>query len=96
MLRCITKTRSEASVYAKKALAELDQMLSHFEAFGNDVTVHLVPGLLYSVTHFRGAIIQVAREMRKNRRKQLEVLAAGGRYDSLVLLFFSLINFCSS
>ena len=84
MLRCITKTKSEASVYAKKALAELDQMLNHFEAFGNDVTVHLVPGLLYSVTHFRGAIIQVAREMRKNRRKQLEVLAAGGRYDSLV------------
>ena len=86
MLRCITKTRGEASGLAKKALSELDLMLGHFEALGNDVVANLAPGLLYSFTHFQGVMFQVALETRKSKRKQLDVLAAGGRYDGLVRL----------
>ena len=101
MLRCITKTRGEASAYAKKALNELDSILAHCESFGNKTPVNLAPGLLYSWAHFRGVVFQVAMQTRKKKRIQMDVLAAGGRYDQLVCtsalherIDFSKLRFC--
>jgi translation initiation factor 2-alpha kinase 4 len=40
-----------------------------------------------SVRHYSGAIFQVVRNVRKKARQMTEVLAAGGRYDTLLTQF---------
>ena len=47
----------------------------------------LTLGLISGVRHFSGAIFQVVRNVRRKSRQMIEVLAAGGRYDSLLSQF---------
>ena len=77
MLKCITKTRTEAGALAKKALSDLKDIIANAAILGCKMAPHLSPGLLHSVRHFRGVMFHVAKETRTQRKRQIEVLAYG-------------------
>jgi len=49
--------------------------------------VILAIGLLFNVTHFSGIVFQVINDMKRKNRAIVDVLAEGGRYDSLLTRF---------
>ena len=86
MLRGTLKTKGSASSIGRKALEELRRIWQHCEHLGCNFVAHLTPGLLYNIHHHSGIIFQIDAVAKRNRRNQLDVLAAGGRYDALVKL----------
>jgi len=49
--------------------------------------VTLAIGLLSNITHFSGIMFQVIYSMKRKNRITVDVLAAGGRYDTLLTRF---------
>lgn len=90
----ITKRKSgEASQLAKQALKELRTIAQTAEAFGVTYDFVVAPGLFYNVQQYSGMICQFLCELkRKHKHDNMEVLAAGGRYDSMIKSFRSIVE----
>uniref|UniRef100_A0A6P7FHC6 non-specific serine/threonine protein kinase n=1 Tax=Diabrotica virgifera virgifera TaxID=50390 RepID=A0A6P7FHC6_DIAVI len=82
----ITKKRSgEASQLARQALQELKVISQNAETYGVKYDMVISPSLVYNVQQYSGMIFQFACEFRKkHKHNTMEVLAAGGRYDSMI------------
>lgn len=51
------------------------------------------PGLVYNVQQYSGMIFQFACELKKkHKHNAMEVLAAGGRYDSMISWYRSIMD----
>ncbi|KAF7284929.1 hypothetical protein GWI33_017408 [Rhynchophorus ferrugineus] len=85
----ITKKKSgEASVLAKMALKELKAIASHAELYGIDFDFVIMPGLIYNIQQYSGMICQFVCEIkRKKKHDSKEVVAVGGRYDSMIAYY---------
>ncbi|XP_074662114.1 eIF-2-alpha kinase GCN2-like [Tubulanus polymorphus] len=88
ILRSITKTKGQAGSLAKKGLHELETISTNAEHLGIKLQITVNLGLLYNYNLYSGPIFQVVSQITGRKRKgMLDVLAAGGRYDSLISKF---------
>ncbi|XP_066996679.1 eIF-2-alpha kinase GCN2 [Anabrus simplex] len=86
--RAITRRKGEAAVLAKEGLHDLEIIVANTEALGVKCPIVIAPGLVYNVQQYSGMMCQFVCELKKKRRKGgLDVIAAGGRYDSLLAKF---------
>ncbi|XP_063231098.1 eIF-2-alpha kinase GCN2 isoform X2 [Bacillus rossius redtenbacheri] len=86
--RIVMKRRGEAASLAKQAFHELEAIISHAEALGVTWPISIAPGLVYNSHQYSGMMCQFVCELKKKRRKGgMDVLAAGGRYDSMLHTF---------
>ncbi|KAF5288488.1 hypothetical protein FQA39_LY15417 [Lamprigera yunnana] len=83
----ITKKKSsEAGILAKQGLQELKVITQNAEALGVTINIVIAPGLIYNAQQYSGMMCQFVCELKKKRRKGgMEVLAAGGRYDNMIM-----------
>ncbi|KAK4885013.1 hypothetical protein RN001_001284 [Aquatica leii] len=83
----ITKKKSsEASILAKQALQELKFIIQNAEALGVTINIVIAPGLIYNAQQYSGMMCQFVCELKKKRRRGgMDVLAAGGRYDKMIM-----------
>ncbi|CAH0551983.1 unnamed protein product [Brassicogethes aeneus] len=80
----LKKKSGEASQLAKQAIQDLKQIAQNAEAFGVTFDIIISPGLFYNIQQYSGMICQFVCEIKKKHKHSLEVLAAGGRYDSMI------------
>ncbi|CAG9859480.1 unnamed protein product [Phyllotreta striolata] len=90
----ITKKKTgEAGQLARQALQELKVICQNAEAFGIKYDMVVSPGLVYNVQQYSGMIFQFVCELKKkHKRDSMEVLAAGGRYDSMISWYRSIVE----
>ncbi|KAF5298737.1 hypothetical protein FQR65_LT09606 [Abscondita terminalis] len=83
----ITKKKSsEASILAKQGLQELKMIIQNAETLGVTINIVIAPGLIYNARQYSGMMCQFVCELKKKRRKGgMDVLAAGGRYDKMIM-----------
>ncbi|KAG1682245.1 eIF-2-alpha kinase GCN2 [Nymphon striatum] len=69
---------------AKHGLNDLKTIIDHLGLLGFSIPIIVSPMLAYNVSNFSGVIFQFVCELKKKRKSTIDVIAAGGRYDSLV------------
>ena len=72
---------------AKEALSDLKQIIETLKVFGVNQSIIIDFSLLYNLQYYNGVMFQIAVDY----YKRSEILAAGGRYDSLVNLYILII-----
>uniref|UniRef100_UPI0037E73EBF eIF-2-alpha kinase GCN2 isoform X2 n=1 Tax=Semicossyphus pulcher TaxID=241346 RepID=UPI0037E73EBF len=87
LLTLLTKQKTAVTQLAKQGLKDLEELtvLLHRLGVKQQVVVNL--GLVYKVQHHSGVIFQFVAFVRKRKRKVPDIVAAGGRYDHLILEF---------
>ncbi|CAG9763995.1 unnamed protein product [Ceutorhynchus assimilis] len=90
----VTKKKSgEASALAKLALQELKTIVQNAEIYGVTFDFVIAPGLVYNIQQFSGMICQVACELKKKRKHDnKEVVAFGGRYDTMISYYRNIME----
>ncbi|KAG5896432.1 hypothetical protein JTB14_022511 [Gonioctena quinquepunctata] len=90
----ITKKRSgEASKLASQALQDLKTITQNAEAYGVKFDIVVSPGLVYNVQQYSGMIFQFVCELKKkHKQKNMEVVAAGGRYDAMIAWYRTIME----
>ena len=84
----VMKRKTAVGQAARKAFHDLEAIESHATAFGVAQQILVNTSMVYNIQHFSGLIFQfVAANNRKRKRGGVDILAAGGRYDSLVAHF---------
>ncbi|KAG4084045.1 Serine/threonine-protein kinase [Neocallimastix lanati (nom. inval.)] len=68
---------------AKEALSDLKQIIETLKVFGVNQSIIIDFSLLYNLQYYNGVMFQIAVDY----YKRSEILAAGGRYDSLIERF---------
>lgn len=59
----------------------------------NQYDIVISPGLIYNIQQYSGMICQFVCEVKKkHKHHSLEVLAAGGRYDSMVAYYRNMVE----
>ncbi|KAK5647909.1 hypothetical protein RI129_002801 [Pyrocoelia pectoralis] len=88
----ITRKKStEASALAKQGLQELKIIIQNAEALGVNFNIVIAPGLIFNVRQYSGMMCQFVCELKKKRRRGgMDVLAAGGRYDGMIMSYRNL------
>uniref|UniRef100_T1IQL0 non-specific serine/threonine protein kinase n=1 Tax=Strigamia maritima TaxID=126957 RepID=T1IQL0_STRMM len=85
LFQSVTKKRGLAASFAKQGLYDLDLIIKHAEVLGIKPQIVVIPGLVYAINQFSGMFFKVVCELkRKNKKVCFDVIAAGGRYDSLI------------
>ncbi|XP_040575688.1 eIF-2-alpha kinase GCN2 [Lepeophtheirus salmonis] len=93
--RHITKRQNEAGHNVKKAIHELQVIISYCRTFGVEVDLVIAPSLVYNTGHFSGMYCHFVRKKPNyHKTKQCDVIAAGGRYDSILNGFYSDMSLC--
>ncbi|KAK7862324.1 hypothetical protein R5R35_005220 [Gryllus longicercus] len=86
--RFLIKRKGPVSTLAKQALEDLEQIASYTAELGVKCPMVITLGMLYNINLYSGMMCQFVCELKKKRRKVgIDVIAAGGRYDSLVAMF---------
>ncbi|KAL1501167.1 hypothetical protein ABEB36_006549 [Hypothenemus hampei] len=83
----ITKKRAgEASDLAKSALQELKCIAQNAEALGVQYKFVVAPGACSNMQHYSGMLCQFTCHLKKKKKNHdnKDVVAVGGRYDSLI------------
>ena len=87
-LQYLRKSRGAIGALAKQALSDLASFCDTAKAFGIEMPVVLKTCLAYNLSVFSGVIFQVvAEKKRKRKHGGIDILAGGGRYDTLVESF---------
>lgn len=60
----------------KRALSELETIVSHARAMGIRCDLIVAPSLVYNPGHFSGMVCQLVR---RRKKKRVDIMAAGGR-----------------
>lgn len=93
VLKTITKRKGEAAALAKDGLREIEIVISNIEALGVKWPVTVVPLLVHNIDQHSGVIYQITCELKRRRKKCGEdVIAAGGRYDSMLMSFRKILE----
>ncbi|XP_035388429.1 eIF-2-alpha kinase GCN2 isoform X2 [Electrophorus electricus] len=88
LINTLTKQKSTAvAQLAKQGLKDLEEVTELIKKLGVKLQVVVNLGLVYKVQHHCGVIFQFVAFIKKRRRTVPDIVAAGGRYDHLVLEF---------
>ncbi|XP_077394275.1 eIF-2-alpha kinase GCN2 [Festucalex cinctus] len=87
LLTSLTKQKTAVMQLAKQGLKDLEEVTMLLERLGVKLPVVVNLGLVYKVQHHSGLIFQFVAFIRKRKRTVPDILAAGGRYDHLILEF---------
>uniref|UniRef100_A0A669B3K3 eIF-2-alpha kinase GCN2 n=1 Tax=Oreochromis niloticus TaxID=8128 RepID=A0A669B3K3_ORENI len=87
LLSSLTKQKTAVTQLAKQGLKDLEELTVLLPKLGVKLMVVINLGLVYKVQHHSGVIFQFVAFIRKRRRTVPDILAAGGRYDHLILEF---------
>ena len=87
-LQNVRKARGVVGSLAKQALNELAAFCESAQAFGLEMPIVLQTCLAYNLSVFSGVVFQVVAEnKRKRKHGSLDIIAGGGRYDTLLESF---------
>lgn len=87
LLTSLTKQKTALTQLAKQGLKDLEELTVLLRRLGVKIRVVVNLGLVYKVQHHSGVIFQFVAFIRKRKRTVPDILAAGGRYDHLILEF---------
>ncbi|CAL8272326.1 unnamed protein product [Merluccius merluccius] len=87
LLDTLTKQKTAVTQLAKQGHKDLEELTSLLRRLGVKLQVVVNLGLVYKVQHHSGVIFQFVTFIRKRKRRVPDIVAAGGRYDQLVLEF---------
>ncbi|XP_037602746.1 eIF-2-alpha kinase GCN2 [Sebastes umbrosus] len=87
MLTSLTKQKTAVTQLAKQGLKDLEELTVLLHKLGVKLQVVVNLGLVYKVQHHSGVIFQFVAFIRKRKRTVPDIVAAGGRYDHLILEF---------
>ncbi|XP_067471062.1 eIF-2-alpha kinase GCN2 [Thunnus thynnus] len=87
LLTSLTKQKTAVTQLAKQGLKDLEELTMLLRRLGVKLQVVVNLGLVYKVQHHSGVIFQFVAFIRKRKRTVPDIVAAGGRYDHLILDF---------
>nr|XP_046269330.1 eIF-2-alpha kinase GCN2 [Scatophagus argus] len=87
LLTSLTKQKTAVTQLAKQGLKDLEEVTMLLRRLGVKLQVVVKLGLVYKVQHHSGVIFQFVAFVRRRKRTVPEIVAAGGRYDHLILQF---------
>lgn len=88
LINTLTKQKTAAvSQLAKQGLKDLEELTSLLRKLGVKIQVVVNLGLVYKVQQHCGVVFQFVAFIKKRKRIVPDILAAGGRYDHLILDF---------
>ncbi|XP_063764611.1 eIF-2-alpha kinase GCN2 isoform X3 [Eleginops maclovinus] len=87
LLTSLTKQKTAVTQLAKQGLKDLEELTVLLRKLGVKLPVVVNLGLVYKVQHHSGIIFQFVAFIRKRKRTVPDIVAAGGRYDHLILEF---------
>uniref|UniRef100_A0A7N6FEW4 non-specific serine/threonine protein kinase n=1 Tax=Anabas testudineus TaxID=64144 RepID=A0A7N6FEW4_ANATE len=87
LLTSLTKQKTAVTQLAKQGLKDLEELTVLLRRLGVKMQVVVNLGLVYKVQHHSGVIFQFVAFIRKRKRTVPDIVAAGGRYDHLILEF---------
>uniref|UniRef100_A0AAQ5XQL5 eIF-2-alpha kinase GCN2 n=1 Tax=Amphiprion ocellaris TaxID=80972 RepID=A0AAQ5XQL5_AMPOC len=87
LLASLTKQKMAVTQLAKQGLKDLEELTVLLHRLGVKLRVVVNLGLVYKVQHHSGVIFQFVAFIRKRKRTVPDIVAAGGRYDHLILEF---------
>lgn len=87
LLTSLTKQKTAVTQLAKQGLKDLEELTMLLRRLGVKLQVVINLGLVYKVQHHSGVIFQFVAFIRKRKRTVPDIVAAGGRYDHLILEF---------
>uniref|UniRef100_A0A4W6DTV1 non-specific serine/threonine protein kinase n=1 Tax=Lates calcarifer TaxID=8187 RepID=A0A4W6DTV1_LATCA len=87
LLTSLTKQKTAVTQLAKQGLKDLEELTVLLRRLGVKLQVVVNLGLVYKVQHHSGIIFQFVAFIRKRKRTVPDIVAAGGRYDHLILEF---------
>ncbi|XP_041809286.1 eIF-2-alpha kinase GCN2 [Chelmon rostratus] len=87
LLTSLTKQKTAVTQLAKQGLKDLEELTVLLHRLGVKLQVVVNLGLVYKVQHHSGVIFQFVAFIRKRKRTVPDIIAAGGRYDHLILEF---------
>uniref|UniRef100_A0A672HF79 Protein kinase domain-containing protein n=1 Tax=Salarias fasciatus TaxID=181472 RepID=A0A672HF79_SALFA len=87
LLASLTKQKTAVTQLAKQGLKDLEELPVLLRRLGVKLRVVVNLGLVYKVQHHSGVIFQFVAFIRKRKRTVPDIVAAGGRYDHLILEF---------
>ncbi|KAM7375697.1 hypothetical protein PAMP_005481 [Pampus punctatissimus] len=85
LLTSLTKQKTAVTQLAKQGLKDLEELMVLLCKLGVKLQVVVNLGLVYKVQHHSGVIFQFVAFIRKRKRIVPDIVAAGGRYDHLIL-----------
>ncbi|XP_024125468.1 eIF-2-alpha kinase GCN2 [Oryzias melastigma] len=89
LLATLTKQKTAVTQLAKQGLKDLEELILLLRRLGVKLRVVVNLGLVYKVQHHSGVIFQFVAFIRKRKRTVPDIVAAGGRYDHLIVEFRS-------
>ncbi|XP_017268281.1 eIF-2-alpha kinase GCN2 [Kryptolebias marmoratus] len=87
LLTSLTKQKTAVTQLAKQGVKDLEELTLLLRRLGVKLRVVVNLGLVYKVQHHSGVIFQFVAFIRKRKRTVPDIIAAGGRYDHLILEF---------
>uniref|UniRef100_A0AAZ3R7R4 non-specific serine/threonine protein kinase n=1 Tax=Oncorhynchus tshawytscha TaxID=74940 RepID=A0AAZ3R7R4_ONCTS len=87
LITSLTKQKTAVTQLAKQGLKDLEALTGLLRSLGVKLQVVVNLGLVYKVQHHCGVIFQFVAFIKKRRRAAPDIMAAGGRYDHLILEF---------
>uniref|UniRef100_A0AAY5K186 eIF-2-alpha kinase GCN2 n=1 Tax=Esox lucius TaxID=8010 RepID=A0AAY5K186_ESOLU len=87
LITSLTKQKTAVTQLAKQGLKDLEELTGLLRKLGVKLQVVVNLGLVYKVQHHCGVIFQFVAFIKKRRRTVPDIVAAGGRYDHLILEF---------
>uniref|UniRef100_A0A673YNH2 non-specific serine/threonine protein kinase n=1 Tax=Salmo trutta TaxID=8032 RepID=A0A673YNH2_SALTR len=87
LITSLTKQKTAVTQLAKQGLRDLEELTGLLKRLGVKLQVVVNLGLVYKVQHHCGVIFQFVAFIKKRRRTVPDIVAAGGRYDHLILEF---------
>ncbi|KAG7510467.1 eIF-2-alpha kinase GCN2 [Solea senegalensis] len=87
LLTPLTKHKMAVTQLAKQGLKDLEELTVLLCKLGVKLQVVVNLGLVYKVQHHSGVIFQFVAFIRKRKRTVPDIVAAGGRYDHLIVEF---------
>ncbi|XP_056151582.1 eIF-2-alpha kinase GCN2 [Lampris incognitus] len=87
LLTSLTKQKTAVTQLAKQGLKDLEELIVLLRKLGVKLPLVVNLGLMYKVQHHSGVIFQFVAFIKKRKRTVPEIVAAGGRYDHLILDF---------
>ncbi|XP_013886400.1 eukaryotic translation initiation factor 2-alpha kinase 4 [Austrofundulus limnaeus] len=87
LLTSLTKQKTAVTQLAKQGAKDLEELTVLLRKLGVKLRVVVNLGLVYKVQHHSGVIFQFVAFIRKRKRTVPDIVAAGGRYDHLILEF---------
>uniref|UniRef100_A0A6J0TZA8 non-specific serine/threonine protein kinase n=1 Tax=Pogona vitticeps TaxID=103695 RepID=A0A6J0TZA8_9SAUR len=87
LLNTMLKQKTGGTQSVKLAMKELEETVDLLKKFGIKLQISINLGLVYKIQQHSGIIFQFIAYIKRRQRTVTDILAAGGRYDHLVLQF---------